>query len=178
MKAAGYQIFVALGSSRPFGGLTPPEVVRAAAYELGAALHGARLSPVYGSPAWPNPDDPLFANAVLGALAGPPPLALLDHLQSVEIRFGRERSARNAPRTLDLDLIDHGGRLLETDRLSLPHPRCGERDFVLKPLLDLSPLWRRPGDGAFGAALLASAPVQGAQRLDDAAYSRVLRRGG
>ncbi len=163
MKAAGYQIFIALGSSERFGGLTPPEVVRAAANELGSALQRARLSPIYRSPAWPNPDDPAFANAVLGAVAGPEPLALLDLLQSVEGRFGRARGVRNAPRTLDLDLIDHGGREIASDRLTLPHPRCGERDFVLKPLLDLAPLWRRPGDSAYGAALLASAPIKGAE---------------
>lgn len=166
MKAAGDLIFVGFGSSEPFGGMTPPEVVRAAAAKIGEALTDARLSPIYRSPAWPDPADPPFANAVLAAASGPEPMALLDLLQSVEIRFGRRRGVRNAPRTLDLDLIDHSGRVLETDRLLLPHPRCGDRDFVLKPLLDLAPLWRRPGDDAHGVALLASAPIGGAARWD------------
>ncbi|MEL6365133.1 MAG: 2-amino-4-hydroxy-6-hydroxymethyldihydropteridine diphosphokinase [Pseudomonadota bacterium] len=156
-------IVVALGSSQPFEGGPPPEVLRRAAAVLRNALQGARLSPVYRSPAWPDPADPPFANAVMVAEEGPEPEALLDLLIETETRFGRRREVRNAPRTLDLDLIDHHGAVMETDRLILPHPCCGDRDFVLRPLLDLEPLWRRPGDGAFGAALLPSTPVRGAE---------------
>ena len=67
------------------------------------------------------------------------PLALLEVLQALEQTHGRERSFRNAPRTLDLDLLWYEGVAMETARLTLPHPRMHERAFVLKPLNDLMP---------------------------------------
>jgi len=84
-------------------------------------------------------DGPLYINAVARVVTRLPPLALLDLLQSLENRHGRERPYRNAPRTLDLDLLLHGNSVLDTPRLTLPHPRMHERAFVLQPLLDLAP---------------------------------------
>jgi 2-amino-4-hydroxy-6-hydroxymethyldihydropteridine diphosphokinase len=66
-------------------------------------------------------------------------LTLLDVLQALEHAHGRERPFRNAPRTLDLDLLWYDGVTMETPRLTLPHPRMHERAFVLKPLSDLAP---------------------------------------
>jgi 2-amino-4-hydroxy-6-hydroxymethyldihydropteridine diphosphokinase len=67
------------------------------------------------------------------------PLELLHALQDLELQSGRERPYKNAPRTLDLDLIFHGDTELATSELTLPHPRWHERAFVLQPLAEVWP---------------------------------------
>ncbi len=74
--------------------------------------------------------------------------ALLHHLQDLELACGRERPYRNAPRTLDLDLLLFGSAQIATERLTVPHPRMHERAFVLIPLLQLDPFLTIPGKGA------------------------------
>lgn len=95
-------------------------------------------APLYGS----DPVDatgPTFVNTVAEVRTHLEPLALLDALQAIEQACGRERPYRNAPRTLDLDLLWYEGATMDTARLTLPHPRMHERAFVLKPLSDLNP---------------------------------------
>jgi 2-amino-4-hydroxy-6-hydroxymethyldihydropteridine diphosphokinase len=82
---------------------------------------------------------PDFINAVVLLETRLPALALLDALQSLELACGRERPYHHAPRTLDLDLIFHGDTVLNTPRLTLPHPRWSERAFVLVPLAEVAP---------------------------------------
>ncbi|CAN5123921.1 2-amino-4-hydroxy-6-hydroxymethyldihydropteridinediphosphokinase [soil metagenome] len=92
----------------------------------------------------PGPDYVNAAAAIDTELA---PLALLDALLAIESLHGRERSTRNAPRTLDLDLLLHGRTQCADDRLTLPHPRLQQRKFVLGPLLELAPDLDLPGIG-------------------------------
>lgn len=73
---------------------------------------------------------------------------LLEHLQALELACGRERPYRNAPRTLDLDLLLYGQQTINTPQLTVPHPRMTERAFVLIPLLQLDPFINVPGKGA------------------------------
>jgi len=82
---------------------------------------------------------PDFVNAVAALDTALPPLDLLDVLQALENQHGRLRPYRNAPRTLDLDLLLHGDARLDHERLTLPHPRMHLRAFVLLPLRDLAP---------------------------------------
>lgn len=82
---------------------------------------------------------PDFVNAVVELQTELDPHALLAELQRLETGAGRERPYRNAPRTLDLDLLRHGDAVLDTPRLSLPHPRMAERAFVLLPLAEIAP---------------------------------------
>lgn len=82
---------------------------------------------------------PEFVNAVAIYSTNLPPLDLLDALQNLENRAGRERPYPNAPRTLDLDLIWYDNVELDSSRLTLPHPRWRERAFVLVPLAEISP---------------------------------------
>ncbi|MEL6340101.1 MAG: 2-amino-4-hydroxy-6-hydroxymethyldihydropteridine diphosphokinase [Myxococcota bacterium] len=72
---------------------------------------------------------------------------LLDELLAIEERFGRIRTSRWGPRTLDLDLLGYGECVIETATLQVPHPRLAERAFVLAPLLELAPGWVVPGMG-------------------------------
>jgi len=114
--------------------------VLGAAREL-AAVRGVsnlRLSPLYRStPVDAGGPDYVNAVAVLDTTLDAP--ALLDELQRIEHAHGRQRPYRNAPRTLDLDLLLYGDAAMDTPRLTLPHPRMHERAFVLRPLLDLAP---------------------------------------
>ena len=83
---------------------------------------------------------------------------------NLEQQVGRERPYRNAPRTLDLDLLLHGQAQFDTARLTLPHPRAHERAFVLAPLAELAPGLVLPGRGAV-QLLLAAASDQRIERL-------------
>ena len=80
---------------------------------------------------------PAYVNAVARVETTLSPEHLLARLQSIETAMGRQRSVRNAPRTLDLDLLWHGATVIDTPSLTLPHPRMHQRAFVLKPLLTL-----------------------------------------
>jgi 2-amino-4-hydroxy-6-hydroxymethyldihydropteridine diphosphokinase len=110
-------------------------------------------------------DQPDFLNAVAQLDTSLPPEALLDRLQDIEHRHGRERSFPGAPRTLDLDLLLYAARVVATPRLTLPHPRMHERAFVLQPLLELDPAISIPGNG-LASSLLRACGSQRIERID------------
>jgi 2-amino-4-hydroxy-6-hydroxymethyldihydropteridine diphosphokinase len=89
-----------------------------------------------------------YINAVVAINTELEALALLEHLQALELSCGRERPYRNAPRTLDLDLLLYGQHIIDVPHLNVPHPRMTERAFVLIPLLQLNPFVQIPGKGA------------------------------
>ena len=89
-----------------------------------------------------------YVNAVVALQTELTAPALLQALQELELAFGRERPYRNAPRTLDLDLLLYGTQQIVTASLTVPHPRMTERAFVLLPLLQLDPFIQIPGKGA------------------------------
>lgn len=127
--------------------------------ELGQ-LPGTRLvarSPLYASAPVGYLDQPDFVNAVARVSTTLAPRALLDALLDIEHRHGRERSFRNAPRTLDLDLLLYGNANFVEHGLTLPHPRMHERAFVLRPLADLAPDCVIPGAGRVADRLTAVA---------------------
>jgi 2-amino-4-hydroxy-6-hydroxymethyldihydropteridine diphosphokinase len=89
---------------------------------------------------------PDFLNAVVRLEPSLTPLALLDAMLGIERALGRDRShaVPKGPRTLDLDLLDYDGQVVETPHLTLPHPELAHRAFVLQPLADLAPDWQHP----------------------------------
>lgn len=95
-----------------------------------------RVSSLYGS-APVDATGPDYLNAVAEISTALSPLELLDGLQAIELDAGRERPYRNAPRTLDLDIVRFADLKLHTERLTLPHPRWNERAFVLLPMAEL-----------------------------------------
>ncbi len=107
---------------------------------------------------------PDYLNAVAELHTALAPLALLDALQALELAHGRERPYRNAPRTLDLDVLLRGDQREQHPRLSVPHPRLHERAFVLVPLAELVPELHIPGIGPLRACL-AGVADQRIQRL-------------
>ncbi len=90
---------------------------------------------------------------------------LLQHLQELELRFGRERPYRNAPRTLDLDLLLYDVQIIASPSLTVPHPRMTERAFVLLPLLQITPTISIPKLG-LARGYLASVQNQGIKKID------------
>ncbi len=134
---------------------------------LEAALEGfaesgliiVRRSSWWRSAAWPDPSGPEYRNGVALVETRLDALETLGALRAIEGRFGRERGEANAPRTLDLDLIDHAGQVLAGPELILPHPRAAERKFVMGPLAEIAPDWRHPVIGITAAELAAEAPV-------------------
>ena len=163
----GAMAFIGLGANLGDARAT----LRAALDELRslAAPGSFQASALYAS-APVDSSGPDYVNAVARLRTGLAPHALLDALQAIEERFGRERPYRNAPRTLDLDVLlygvqgDDGGLQLHDDRLTLPHPRAAQRTFVLEPLAELWPRGAIPGAGDV-AALLEAARRDPAQRV-------------
>ena len=148
-------ILIALGANLPSHAGAPASTLQRALGELERqGVKIARVSSFYETPAWPDPGQPAFVNAVAAIETRLQPVELLALLHGVETAFGRMRSAPNAPRSLDIDLLDYDGRVT-TDGLILPHPRIAERSFVLVPLVEVAPDWRHPVTGAAAAELLA-----------------------
>ena len=109
-------------------------------------------------------DQPDFVNAVVELETGLDAAALLDELLALEKAFGRQRSTRNAPRILDLDLLIYDDQCCESPHLTLPHPRISERAFVLVPLVEIA---ADVQVGQLGSAeeLLADLSTDGVRRI-------------
>lgn len=133
---APVRAYVALGANLGDGAATLRSVL-AELQETGG-IAAVTASPFYRS-APVEASGPDFVNAVAALDTHLAPLELLDALQALENRHGRERPYKNAPRTLDLDLLLYGDTVLDHERLTLPHPRMHLRAFVLLPLRDLAP---------------------------------------
>lgn len=140
---------------------------------LGAALEALDRLPrtrVAGCSSWYRSDPvdaegPPFVNAVARLRTALSPQELLASLQAIEHLHGRVRPYPNAPRTLDLDLLLHGGQAHEGSGLTLPHPRMHRRAFVLRPLTELTPDLEIPGRGTVGT-LLADCADQRIERIE------------
>ena len=112
---------------------------------------------------------PDFINAVVELIAVVPAPTFLESLFAIEARFGRQRSVRNAPRTLDLDLLLYGDEISDDPQLTLPHPRLHERAFVLAPLVEIAPQLLIPGRGRVGDLLLRCAEQRVEKLLSEVA---------
>jgi len=155
-------ILIAFGANLPSHAGSPAQTLRASlALLCENAANPVSVSHFYASPAWPDPSDPSFVNAVARVETGLSPAELMELLAEIENRFGRVRSARNAPRTLDLDLLDYHGRVSDGPPV-LPHPRIETRDFV--PLRDVAPDWRHPVSGKSVDELIAALPAPAVKR--------------
>ena len=152
-KNAATKVFIGLGAN-----LGDPEAqVRRALLAL-AGLPGTRLiaaSSLYRSAPVGYAVQPDFVNAVAQVETRLGAGALLRELLATEARFGRVREFPNAPRTLDLDLLLYGDRVIAEPGLVVPHPRMHERAFVLAPLAEIAPDTVIPGKGRAGALLAA-----------------------
>lgn len=154
-------VWVGLGAN-----LGDTRATLAAALEALCALPGTQLiakSSWYRS-APIEASGPDYLNAVAQLHTRLAPHDLLTRLQAIEAQHGRERPWRNAPRTLDLDLLLYGGQVIDTPTLAVPHPRMHQRAFVLQPLAECWPDLIVPGKGRV-RELLAAVAAQPVEKL-------------
>ncbi|WP_448654185.1 2-amino-4-hydroxy-6-hydroxymethyldihydropteridine diphosphokinase [Pseudomonas fluorescens] len=156
------RIYIGMGSNLA----APDQQLRSATQAL-AQLPGTTLAGVsafYQSDSL-LPGQPRYTNAVAALDSDLAPLALLDALQAIENDQGRERLERWGPRTLDLDILLFGERLIDEARLKVPHYQMHLRAFVLYPLAELAPADLQLPDGRMLAELLTACPFVGLERL-------------
>ncbi len=154
-------IYVGLGANVPSRFGSPEQTLEA----VKTALSEAGLAVVASSRTWrsapvPVSDDPWYCNAVVAVETDKAPREVLDALLAIEDDFGRERSVRNAPRLIDLDLLAYDEEVIEEAGFVLPHPRMHERGFVLLPLREIFSAWIHPVSGKTIDELIEDLPTE------------------
>ena len=148
MTTSSHAAVIALGANLG----DPIAALRGAAAALtGAGITITSASSLYETDPVGGPEQPRYVNAVVVGVTGLAPLDLLDALQDIEQSWGRTREIRWGPRTLDLDLISYDDVVMDTERLTLPHPRAAERAFVLVPWAEADPAAHLVGHGSVSA---------------------------
>jgi 2-amino-4-hydroxy-6-hydroxymethyldihydropteridine diphosphokinase len=171
---------IALGSNATSSAGTPVQTVISALIGLSdGPLTLTGISRFWLTPAFPPGSGPEFVNAAATITSKLSASEVLTVLHGIEDRFGRKRTERWGPRTLDLDLLFHGDEIMpdraaydrwatlpadrqrseSPDRLVLPHPRLQDRGFVLLPLAEVAPGWRHPVTGLTVAEMAAAIPA-------------------
>lgn len=159
---------VGLGANLPSPAGPPEQTILAAIDDLATAGSLVARSSLYRTEPVGFADQPPFVNAAVTLRTELAPEALLDFLLATERRYGRDRSSDrpNQPRTLDLDLLLFDDLVVNSLRLTLPHPALGERRFVLAPLAEIAPDLRHPILGKTVAELLAALPDEDSNRIE------------
>jgi len=163
-------ILIGLGSNLSFSNQSPRQILNSALKVLDRLYELSLISSFYESQAWPDPKDPKFLNLVVTAPLSFEPNAenvrhIMIGLHAIEAAFGRRRHYRNAPRSLDLDLLAVGDYHSDNGVI-LPHPGITERDFVLAPLAEILPDWVHPVTGQTAAVMLSALGQYGAQKVE------------
>lgn len=142
-------IYLGLGSNLVFENLDSVQILKAAIDEISKKYRVSKISSFYKSPAWPvGSDAPDYINCVIELKNNNiDPFDLMKNLLEIEKKYGRVRDKENqwAARTLDIDIVDFVGIILDETKnnihLNLPHPRMHLRDFVILPLMEIAPNW-------------------------------------
>jgi 2-amino-4-hydroxy-6-hydroxymethyldihydropteridine diphosphokinase len=131
----GVEVYLALGSNLGdrIGNMT------SAVERLSQKMTIKKLSSIYETEPVYYKEQPLCLNAALSAVTELDSFELLRFVKSIESDLGRQPSFRNAPRTIDIDILFYGDRVVQTEELAIPHPRIAERAFVLVPLSEIAP---------------------------------------
>ena len=131
----GVTIYLALGSNLGdrMGNLA------SAVERLSEKITIKKVSSVYETEPVYYKEQPLYLNAVLSAITELEPSDLLLFVKSIESDLGRQPSFRNAPRLIDVDILFYGDQVVQTEKLTIPHPGIAERAFVLVPLAEIAP---------------------------------------
>ncbi len=135
-------VYLAIGSNL---GFRKKNIEITKSYLLQNNLHFISVSNYYETPSWPDPQNPKFLNIVLKVKCHLNPLDLLNLCKNIEIKLGRSKSIKNAPRVCDLDIIDFDGMILKkNNKINLPHKSMHKRNFVLFPLFEIQKKWLHP----------------------------------
>ncbi len=157
------QVFLSFGSNLSLKEMSSFEIIDNMPFELlNFGLVPKLVSNIYSSPAWPEGSGaPDYYNSIIAIeTKNNDPINLLRKIWKIENKYGRIREIEDrwSPRTLDIDIIDFKGMIMgefENDYgFILPHPRCHERAFVLKPLLEIAPDWVNPSTNVKGSFYL------------------------
>ena len=121
-----------------------------------------KVSSHYLSKSWPNPLMPSFINIVIEIETILTPLELLKICNNIELKLGRVRLKKNAPRTCDIDIIDYDKKIvnINVNKLIIPHPQMTKRNFVLLPLFELDRSWKHPESKINIVNLINSVPIK------------------
>lgn len=136
----GHEVLLGLGANEG----DPVAQLAAAVEGLSRVVRIGGVSSLYRSEPVGFAAQPDFYNLVVHGWTGLDPAELLGAAQEIERALGRRRSFANGPRTIDVDLLAFGERVMRTEALTLPHPRLHLRGFVLHPLAEVAPGWRHP----------------------------------
>jgi|TARA_B110000467_G_C18284289_1_gene460590 2-amino-4-hydroxy-6-hydroxymethyldihydropteridine diphosphokinase len=117
---------------------------KAASLLLSEKILIKKISNFYETPSYPNKSLPKYLNICLEIECNLDPISLLKTISFIENKIGRTKAIKNASRVCDIDIIDFKRKIINTDRLILPHPRSHLRNFVLYPLFEINPDWSHP----------------------------------
>jgi len=137
--------------------------IEIAKFELEAyKINILKSSSNYLSKSWPDSNSPKYINIIVKIKTSLTPLELLEACNLIELKLGRVRSKKNAPRTCDIDIIDYNKKILgkKNSKLILPHPRMSKRNFVLLPLFELDKAWKHPKSKINIVNLINSLPFE------------------
>jgi len=125
-------------------------------------IHILKSSSNYISKSWPDSDKPDYINIIINIETSLSPLELLKICNLIELKLGRVRTKKNAPRTCDIDIIDYNKKVInrKNPQLILPHPRMNKRNFVLLPMFELDKSWKHPKSKINIVNLINSLPVK------------------
>jgi 2-amino-4-hydroxy-6-hydroxymethyldihydropteridine diphosphokinase len=146
-------VSLSLGSNL---GDRPDNLCRAIEEMRASGIVVLQVSSFYETEPVDLPDQPWFVNCAVQVRTNLPALELLHVLQAIEQRLGRVRTIPRGPRMIDIDILFHGGLVIDTPELTIPHPRLESRRFVLEPLAEIAPELRHPATGRSIAEMLAA----------------------
>ena len=118
-----------------------------------------KISSFYESLSWPNSKKPRFINIVVKVQTNLNPFELLKICNKIELKLGRKRSIKNAPRTCDIDIIDYDKKIMNK-KIILPHPSMTTRNFVLLPFFEIDKSWKHPKNNKNLVDFINSLPIK------------------